>query len=209
MQILVILKKFWHQIPTRGRRVVGLQLSVLSMFAVLSLAIANVIADQGQVRTQFATPALQTLSPWHEDVQAYGSRLHSAFGIGEETATEFADWILEASIRQDLEPDLIASLIFTESTFRKYVRSYVGAVGPTQVRPDLWSDFCVTSDLTDPEQNVFCGSQILAHLREVCGNNVCALKAYNIGLNGSRQNAALRYVSKVDTQLARLAALPL
>ncbi|MDA1076516.1 MAG: lytic transglycosylase domain-containing protein [Proteobacteria bacterium] len=208
-QKLKSLKDLWNHLPQTARRVVTVHLALLPLFAVIALSVANVTSHQGFERIRFATPALQTLDPWHHKVEAYGQRLNGAFGIGREVAVEFADWILEASARQNLEPDLISSLIFTESTFRKYVRSYAGAVGPAQVRPDMWGKFCGHNDLTDPKQNVLCGSQILAHLRDVCGDDECALQAYNIGLNGDRIGAAQRYVSKVDTHLAILASFPL
>ena len=85
----------------------------------------------------------------------------------------------------------------TESSFRKNVTSPVGAIGPAQVRPDYWSQFCGTADLRDPEENIYCGAQILAHYVERCGDEACALSAYNIGPYGAKQQAAQRYVAKV------------
>ena len=57
---------------------------------------------------------------------------------------------------------------------------------------------------------MYCGAQVLAYYRDRCGDEVCALKAYNVGLHGKRHRAAQRYVSKVDrhrTAISNVAAL--
>jgi soluble lytic murein transglycosylase-like protein len=96
----------------------------------------------------------------------------------------------------------LASLVLTESSFRKNVRSAVGAVGPAQIRPEYWSGFCGIANLHDPAENIYCGAQVLSHLVDRCGDERgdegCALGAYNIGFYGEREQAARRYVAKVD-----------
>ena len=135
----------------------------------------------------------------------FANRLIIGFGLRPEVALEFSDWILEASARQEVRPELIASLVFAESSFRKTVQSHVGAIGPTQIRPLYWAEFCGHNDLYDPEQNVYCGTQILGFLLERCeGDQACALSAYNIGLNSNRRAAGLRYVAKIDRHLEQL-----
>ena len=114
-------------------------------------------------------------STWEEQRRAFGDRLERGYGLDEAVADEFAGWILEASTRQRLQPELIASLVMTESTFRKHARSPSGAVGPTQVKPDLWREFCGVDPL-DPEQNIYCGAQILAHYRDACAGTRIRLK---------------------------------
>ncbi len=151
-------------------------------------------------------------STWDEQRKAFGDRLERGYGLDEAVADEFAGWILEASTRQRLQPELLASLVMTESTFRKHARSSVGAVGPAQVQPDLWHEFCGV-DPRDPEQNVYCGAQILAHYREACGRHTdtpeeaeaCALRAYNVGYRNHDNvwfdKAAQRFVAKIDRNL--------
>ena len=135
----------------------------------------------------------------------FANKLNIGFGLRPEVALEFSDWILEASARQEVRPELIASLVFAESSFRKTVQSHVGAIGPTQIRPHYWAEFCGHNDLYDPEQNVYCGTQILGFLLERCeGDQACALSAYNIGLNSNRRAAGLRYVAKIDRHLEQL-----
>ncbi len=169
----------------------------------LSYTISNVVVHQGYETVALATPAADGRLIRQAEVTQFGNRVSSAFGIQNQVATEFADWILEASERQQLSPELLASLVVTESSFRKSARSHVGAIGPAQVRPEYWSDFCGTQDLHDPEQNVYCGAQVLSHLIERCeGDKVCALSAYNIGPYSKRTRAAERYVNKIDRYLS-------
>lgn len=147
---------------------------------------------------------------WDQERRAFAARLQKGYGIDHDAAVDFAGWILEASVRQDLEPELLASVVMTESSFRKVARSTTGAVGPAQVRPDLWRQFC-GGDLYDPEQNLYCGALILGHYRDVCAHTTpdsltlaeeCALRAYNVGF-GNRNNVyflapAIRYLDKID-----------
>ena len=171
------------------------------------LAFSNVLAHQGYQSLTFAKPALPSIA-WEERVAAFGHRLGAAFDLPPAAANEFAGWILEAADRQHLEPELIASLVQAESTFRKDARSHVGAVGLTQVQPRFWKEFCGGDDLTDPGYNIHCGAQVLAHLKEMCGGGgECALVAYNVGRNSTRKHAARRFVSKIGSHLLQLTTL--
>ena len=148
-----------------------------------------------------AKPA-QGRTPFPAQVSLFGHRMSLGFGIDQGLANEFSAWILEAAERQKLSPELIASLVLTESSFRKYVVSHVGAVGPTQVRPDFWASFCGSTNLKDPEQNVYCGAQVLRHLIDRCtGDYNCALSAYNVGFNSTPGPAADRYIAKIDLHM--------
>lgn len=152
----------------------------------------------------FAKPFAGQLA-YDQEVANLGGRISSAFGIRQTVAEEFSYWLVEASERQGISPDVLASLVLTESSFRKNVRSAVGAVGPAQVRPDYWAAFCGQDHLDDPEQNVYCGAQVLGHLLERCtGDMICALGSYNVGPNATRGRAAARYVAKIDLHLERL-----
>ncbi len=155
------------------------------------------------VTMPFPKPALKSQA-WDEQVAEFGSRVHGAFGVPRKTAMEFAGWILEASQRQQIPAELVASLVFTESSFRKEAHSIAGAVGPAQVKPKYWSEFCGFPNLYDPEQNIYCGAQILAHLQELCGAMECALSIYNVGINSERDQAGERYVAKIDRHLSQL-----
>ncbi len=170
----------------------------------VSFSLGHVVVHQGYETIAFATPAASARLIRQTEVAQFGDRVSDALGVKNDVAHEFADWILEASERQGLSPELLASLVLTESSFRKQVRSHVGAIGPAQVRPDYWGDFCGHADeLHDPEQNVYCGAQVLSHLLERCsGDKECALAAYNIGPYSQRAAAANRYLQKIDRYLS-------
>ena len=184
----------------------GRAFSCLVAGLMLGLLLFNALSQPEQRKVPLAKPALPSIA-WDARVAAFGEKLGKVFGVGPGRATEFAGWILEAADRQNLEPELIASLVHVESSFRKRVRSYAGAVGPAQVQPRYWNEFCGGDDLTDPRFNIHCGAQVLAHLKELCGGGECALAAYNIGRNSSRKLAGRRYVSKVDYHFLQLKTL--
>ena len=195
------MHQLWKQLPFLFK----LQGLLLVTAGFSTLLVVNVFAHQGYERVAFAIPAAEYRSvPWQSEVDAFGARVSQAFGVRRSTANEFANWILEASLRQDIDPELLASLVHTESTFRKEALSAVGAIGPAQVRPHYWSGFCGSSNLHDPAENIYCGAQVLSHLRDRCGNDICALRAYNIGMYSNEVQAAQRYVAKIDWARDRL-----
>ena len=162
-------------------------------------------------------PAVAAKPHWHEERDAFAGKLSRAYGVSAEVASEFAGWILEASVRQSLAPEIMASVLVAESSLRKEARSVMGATGPAQVRADLWAPFC-GGFLEDPEQNVYCGAQILAHYHQACGLDAanahnaeaCALRSYNVGY-GNRDNAyfvgaTARYLAKIDRYRSLLEA---
>jgi soluble lytic murein transglycosylase-like protein len=176
----------------------------------LAAGFAHRVEDAAYQTFAFAVPAPEnSYVTWNTEVSEFGTKVSQAFGVRPSTATEFAGWILEASTRQELEPELLASLVLTESSFRKNVRSHVGAIGPAQVRPEFWSNFCGISNLHDPAENIYCGAQVLSHLRDRCGDEGCALHAYNVGLYAPRHQAGFRYVAKIDHYREQLLNLPL
>jgi soluble lytic murein transglycosylase len=118
-------------------------------------------------------------------------------------AREQPDWYLRARYpleyeqlvrsnarNHDLEPALVAAVIYAESRFDPNARSDAGAVGLMQLLPDTakfiarktgGEDF-VVADLRDPEINVRYGTWLLAYLRDRYGGDVVtALAAYHAG----------------------------
>jgi soluble lytic murein transglycosylase len=89
----------------------------------------------------------------------------------------------------DLDPALLAAVIYTESRFDPSARSSAGAVGLMQLLPDTakgialrtGGDRFVVADLLDPEINVRYGSWYLDHLRNRYGDLRLALAAYHAG----------------------------
>lgn len=89
----------------------------------------------------------------------------------------------------DLDPALLAAVIYQESKFRPDSRSSSGAIGLMQLLPDTAKGIAVhtggsrfrVADLYDPELNVRYGSWYLRHLLEKYGDEETALAAYNAG----------------------------
>jgi peptidoglycan lytic transglycosylase len=90
----------------------------------------------------------------------------------------------------DLDPALLAAVIYAESRFDPDVESPAGAVGLMQLLPDTAKGIAlrtgggrfVLSDLRDPEINVRYGSWYLDHLRTRYDGDVrLALAAYHAG----------------------------
>ena len=205
------------QVP---RFVVGAtRIGALALLSTLAVSSSMVFArDDGRTEISIHIPdPLHDRPTWSEERSSFGARLAEGYDLDDAVAVEFAGWILEAATRQHFEPELLASLVMTESSFRKNVRSSVGAIGPAQVQPLLWNEFC-SVDLMDPEENLYCGAQILAYYQERCSfvtstpedAQACALRSYNVGYR-NRNNvyfmpAANRYVAKINRHLAPLAS---
>ena len=170
-------------------------------------------ADHARIeRVAMSLPESTSRATWAEERDAFAARLAQAFDLERSVAVDFAGWILEASTRHALPSELLASLIMTESSFRKNIRSPVGAVGPAQVHPDLWNAWC-GANVADPEQNVNCAAGILAHYVELCAQSSadpegCALRSYNVGYRNRNNRyfaeAADRYLVKIQRYLAEL-----
>ena len=196
----------WQTVERESAR--RLRGSFLLVGLLAALSVPLLASPTSMERSAFAVPAsVRAQFPWRVEVERFAARLEDAFKISEPVATQFAPWILEASRRHTIRPELLASVIFTESSFRTDVVSSTGAVGPAQVQP-FWRGFCGATSLEDPAENIYCGAQILAYLRDICGNDRCALEAYNVGLRNHRESteefaqAGRRYVSKVERHLA-------
>lgn len=99
------------------------------------------------------------------------------------------DVIREQAADKDLDPALIAAVIYAESRFRDQ-ESHAGALGLMQITPQTAAAIAhlsggtefVTGDLSDPEINIRYGSFYLRYLLDrYHGNEVAALAAYNAG----------------------------
>jgi len=89
----------------------------------------------------------------------------------------------------DLDPALLAAVIYAESRFDPNARSTAGAVGLMQLLPDTAKGIAlrtggtrfVIADLRDPEINVRYGSWYLDHLLDRYEDSRLALAAYHAG----------------------------
>ena len=99
------------------------------------------------------------------------------------------DIIRQQAAEKNLDPAMIAAVIYAESRFRDQ-ESHAGALGLMQVTPQTahvierlsGGTTFVTSDLSDPEINIRYGSYYLRYLLDrYHQNEVAALAAYNAG----------------------------
>ena len=89
----------------------------------------------------------------------------------------------------DLDPSLLAAVIYTESRFNARARSAAGAMGLMQLLPDTargialrtGGDAFVVDDLYSPEINVRYGAWYLRNLLNRYGDERTALAAYHAG----------------------------
>jgi soluble lytic murein transglycosylase len=89
----------------------------------------------------------------------------------------------------DLDPALVAAVIYQESKFKADARSSSGAIGLMQLLPDTAKGIALhtggsrfeVADLYDPEINVRYGAWYLRHLLRKYGDERIALAAYNAG----------------------------
>jgi len=99
------------------------------------------------------------------------------------------DIIRQQAADKDLDPALVAAVIYSESKFRNQ-ESAAGALGLMQITPQTahyierlsgGTTFRL-SDLNDPQINISYGTYLLRHfLDHYGGNTVAALAAYNAG----------------------------
>jgi soluble lytic murein transglycosylase len=103
------------------------------------------------------------------------------------------DIIRQQAREKNLDPALVAAVIYAESRFRNQ-ESNAGAIGLMQITPKTaryierlsGGTTFVTSDLADPQINISYGCYYLRHLRDRYGQNeVAALAAYNAGISNA------------------------
>ena len=89
----------------------------------------------------------------------------------------------------ELDPALVAAVIYQESRFRPDAESPTGALGLMQLQPDTARGIALrtggsrfeVADLYEPEINVRYGCWYLRHLLQKYGDERWALAAYNAG----------------------------
>jgi len=100
------------------------------------------------------------------------------------------DIIRQQAAAKDLDPALIAAVIYAESRFRDGQRSAAGAEGLMQITPATAHEIArksggtefVTGDLATPQVNISYGAWYLRYLMgRYAGNRTFALAAYNAG----------------------------
>jgi len=134
----------------------------------LSVLVLVTVAGAGVVYVQEAQPA------WYERLRYPLSYDHIVVGH---------------AANYDLDPALLAAVIYRESKFDARARSSSGAIGLMQLLPDTAKGIAVhtggsrfrVADLYDPEINVRYGAFYLRRLLTKYGHMRLALAAYNAG----------------------------
>jgi soluble lytic murein transglycosylase len=156
-------------------------------------------ASGGSTRTGPATQPRSRRRRWLAIAAAAALGAGAAVGISridfEELTREVTlplrhdDIIRQQAADKDLDPALIAAVIYAESRFRDQ-ESEAGALGLMQITPQTAHDIArlsggtqfVTGDLSDADINIRYGSFYLSYLlRRYDGNEVAALAAYHAG----------------------------
>ena len=103
-------------------------------------------------------------------------------------ATPWLASIRQAATKAGIDPNLLTSLVWVESSFQSDAVSPDGAIGLAQLMPDTAKNLGV--DPHDPKQNVDGAARMLAGLIEQFGRVDHALAAYNVGPNGVTRGLA-------------------
>lgn len=120
---------------------------------------------------------------------------------------EMQDYIFDICDSYNVDPELIVSMIFHESSFRSGV---IGtndsgySYGLMQIMP-RWNqdrmDRLECQDLLDPYQNVLVGTDLIAEYIEMGNGIEWALMAYNGGLSYANRRASEGVVSSYATRV--------
>jgi len=101
----------------------------------------------------------------------------------------YEEYITGHAANYELEPQLLAAVVYQESKFDPDARSSSGAVGLMQLLPETGQgiadrtggDDWTPEDLLNPELNIRYGAWYLRHLIDKYGEEELALAAYNAG----------------------------
>jgi len=104
---------------------------------------------------------------------------------------EHVDAIRDGARRYDLEPSLVAAVVYAESRFDEHARSSQGAVGLMQILPETAEQIAresggvsfTAADLEDPRVNVRYGCYYLRQALDAFDGDVrAAVASYNAGM---------------------------
>jgi soluble lytic murein transglycosylase len=101
----------------------------------------------------------------------------------------YSEYVRVHAKEHELDPALLAAVIYQESKFRPSAKSSSGAIGLMQLAPSTAKGIAirtgghrfVTSDLYDPEINIRYGAWYLANLFAKYHSEQLVLAAYNAG----------------------------
>ena len=112
--------------------------------------------------------------------------------------------IKDASTKHDLDPKLIATIIYVESRGRAMAVSPRGAKGLMQLTPVVYKHYGV-NDPFDMDENIHVGTAYLASLlKRFNGNLEHALAAYNCGPSQVREHNGLPPIKETRDYVRRV-----
>jgi soluble lytic murein transglycosylase-like protein len=104
---------------------------------------------------------------------------------------ELVQILSDVALRYGLEPELLCAIAFTETRFRPYVSSNMGAQGLMQLMPSTARKFGVRNPM-NPWENAEGGARLLRWLMDEYDNNLSlALAAYNAGTGAVRKGGSV------------------
>jgi len=114
--------------------------------------------------------------------------IQKAYAVEPNTANRVSPIIVQSAEKYNVDPLLLAAMIRQESSYKNYAISPAGAVGLTQIRltqiiPRYWQQTC-SGDLIEENNNINCGTYILAKYNQSAGSWKKALAYYNVGPTG-------------------------
>jgi soluble lytic murein transglycosylase-like protein len=121
-----------------------------------------------------------------------------------ESRIPYGALIYRESVRNGLQPELVAAVVRAESSFFANNVSVKNAIGLMQLIPST-GELMGASDLTDPVDNVRAGTKYLRYLSRVFeGDEILTLAAYNAGDGAVKRYGGVppyretrEYISKV------------
>ncbi len=159
------------------------KLAVVLLATLVALVLLYPALAQGE------NPSDQTLSSyWHDNV------------------SRWEHVIVPYSQDRDLDPDLVAAVIWKESLGNSIARGPTGAVGLMGLKPFAWRPS--PEELELPWVNLFWGARALAHtIRDGKGDVYYALAAYNGGWEQIHIRVTRRYAASVLDHYTRAVAM--
>ena len=136
----------------------------------------------------------------------------SALGISkpqQKRACKYMPYIVQQSTEHNIDPSIVVSMIFVESSFNPWVVSPATACGLMQIIPKYTSyrnggkkKRYTCNELKDPKRSIRVGLKILRHLlKRSSGDMARALCSYNAGYAGCKKGwkhpKTMRYVRAV------------
>jgi soluble lytic murein transglycosylase-like protein len=156
-----------------------------------------------------ARSVIQSWSPFTSNI----SKLQKTNDTGaNQSSVDFNSLIAQAANKYDLSPELLRSVIKTESNFNPSAQSSAGAQGLMQLMPGTAKSLGVDNPF-DPAQNIDGGAKYLRQMLDrFDGNLHIALAAYNAGPGNVQKYGGIppfketqNYVNKVMNNIDYLA----